>query len=34
MKKRSQVIDRFVGFDTHAATIAVALAEHGGEAEC
>jgi len=31
MKKISQVIGRFVGFDTHAATIAVALAERGGE---
>lgn len=31
MKKISQVCDRFVGLDVHAATIAVAVAEKGGE---
>ena len=31
MRKITQVIDRFVGLDVHAATIAVAVAERGGE---
>ena len=31
MKKISQACDRFVGLDVHAATIAVAVADLGGE---